>query len=444
MELNKIYFYPISIIIALFLYSLLFSFGIIIPDYSFGDPRLCVEIVEYEIGKNGTLIKYPFSCDQNYYYSGFENFSEVFKETYNYQSRPIFILGGFIFYNLVNVVVNLFNLNFEYTTQLSTFLYQLLIINAICYLLYKSFSTKFKFSNFDYLSLLVFIMLNPIYKWGMFVPSHQSATLLLIAFFIFYASKKDIEIDYKISIFFGAFFLFHRGFLISYLALVLFKNLKYLKIRETYIKNSYLFLYFLLPNIIYESFIRFVLQRSTYDANTEYWGQFIWLFDFIRGKIRYVSEWHCVTIPENFICYLNDFKRMTLYIFIPIFIILIIFLTNFFIEKNIKYNFLYETLFITISLFLFWSLIGWYPPVRFNFYSIGHLVTLLFVIQYVHEKNILNKLTILLMSITSYILIPHWNIPNPQINFGIFEIVSSLILFIYIILKILERKKEHS
>ena len=60
MELNKIYFYPISIIIALFLYSLLFSFGIIIPDYSFGDPRLCVEIVEYEIGKNGTLIKYPF------------------------------------------------------------------------------------------------------------------------------------------------------------------------------------------------------------------------------------------------------------------------------------------------------------------------------------------------------------------------------------------------
>ena len=105
------------------------------------------------------------------------------------------------------------------------------------------------------------------------------------------------------------------------MALVLFKKLKYLKIRETYIKNSYLFLYFLLPNIIYESFIRFVLQRSTYDANTEYWGQFIWLFDFIRGKIRYVSEWHCVTIPENFICYLNDFKRMTLYIFIPIFII---------------------------------------------------------------------------------------------------------------------------
>ena len=188
MEINKLYFYPISIVVALFLYNFLFSFGLITPDYSFGDPRLCVEIVEYEIGNNDLLFKYPFSCDQYYYYSGFENFSEVFKETYNYQSRPLFIFGGFILYNVVDFLVNLFNFNFEYITQLSTFLYQLLIVNIICYLLYKSFSTKFKFSNFDYFSLLIFIMLNPIYKWGMFVPSHQSATLLLISFFIYYAS----------------------------------------------------------------------------------------------------------------------------------------------------------------------------------------------------------------------------------------------------------------
>jgi len=444
MEVNKIYFYPVSIVVALLLYNFLFSLGFITPDYSFGDPRLCVEIVEYEIGNNGSLFKYPFSCDQNYYYSGFENFSEVFQETYNYQSRPLFIFGGFIFYNLVELVVNIFNLNFEYTTQLSTFLYQLLIINTICYLLYKSFSRKFKFSNFDYLSLLIFIMLNPIYKWGMFVPSHQSATLLIIAFFIYYASQKDFVIDYKVSLFFGIFFLFHRGFLISYLALVLFKNLKDLKISKTYIKNSLLLLYFLLPNIIYESFIRFVLQRSTYDANTEYWGQFIWLFDFVRGKVRYVSEWHCVSIPENFICYLNDFKRMIFYIFIPVFIVLIFYLTNFLLEKNTKYFLIYETLFITISLFSFWSLIGWYPPVRFNFYSFGHLVTLLFFIKYIHEKNIFNKIAVLLASITSYILVPHWNIPEPQVYFGVFETLSIFIVFIYIILKTLERRKEYS
>ena len=71
MEVNKLYFYPISIVVALFLYNFLFSFGLITPDYSFGDPRLCVEIVEYKIGNNDLLFKYPFSCDQNYYYRHF-------------------------------------------------------------------------------------------------------------------------------------------------------------------------------------------------------------------------------------------------------------------------------------------------------------------------------------------------------------------------------------
>ena len=283
MAINKFYFYLISVFIGMFLYYLLFMTGLVVSDYSFGNPQLCVEIVEYEIGSN-SFFNYPFSCDQNFYYSGFENFSEVFKETYNYQSRPLFIFGGFVFYNIVNFTVNLFNLEFNYITQFSTFLYQLSIINFIVYLLYKSFSRKIKFTNIHYFALLVFVMFNPIYKWGIFVPSHQTATLLLIAFFIFFASKKNLIIDYKVALLFGLFFLFHRSFLISYLALVLFKNLKKLMVKETYIKNAYLFLYFLLPNIIYESFIRFILQRSTYDSNIEYWGQFVWLFDFVRGK----------------------------------------------------------------------------------------------------------------------------------------------------------------
>jgi len=135
---------------------------------------------------------------------------------------------------------------------------------------------------------------------------------------------------------------------------------------------------------------------------------------------------------------------MIFYIFIPVFIVLIFYLTNFLLEKNTKYFLIYETLFITISLFSFWSLIGWYPPVRFNFYSFGHLVTLLFFIKYIHEKNIFNKIAVLLASITSYILVPHWNIPEPQVYFGVFETLSIFIVFIYIILKTLERRKEYS
>ena len=83
-----------------------------------------------------------------------------------------------------------------------------------------------------------------------------------------------------------------------------------------------------MPNLVYESFIRFILERSTYDANTEYWGQFIWIFDFVRGKVRYESEWHCVKIPENFICYLTDFKKMIMYIAFPVLLIFSIYLLN--------------------------------------------------------------------------------------------------------------------
>jgi len=442
MVVNKFYFYPISIFIGISLYYLLFMGSFIIPDYAFGNPQFCVDILEYKLGNN-TYFKYPFSCDQNFYYSGFEDFREVFKETYNYQSRPLFILGGFIFYNIVNFIVNIFSLDFNYITQLSTFLYQISIINFIVYLLYKSFNLKTKFTNLNYFVLLTFVMLNPIYKWGIFVPSHQTATLLLIAFFIFFASKKNLIIDYKVALLFGLFFLFHRSFLISYLALVLFKNLNKLMVKETYIKNSYLFLFFLLPNIIYESFIRFVLQRSTYDANTEYWGQFIWLFDFIRGKIRYVSEWHCVTIPENFICYLSDLKRMFFYIFLPVLVIGLLFLVNLYFEKNKKYDLLYESGFITISLFLFWSLIGWYPPVRFNFYSIGHFITILFFIFYLNQENLISKLIVFSVFIVSYIFIPHWNIPEEAITFGVTPYFSIIMLALFFVFKILERRKEY-
>ncbi len=120
------------------------------------------------------------------------------------------------------------------------------------------------------------------------------------------------------------------------------------------------------------------------------------------------------------------------------------YLANLLIGKNRKYTLLYETLFITIALFSFWSLIGWYPPVRFNFYSFGHFVTLLFFILFIHEKNFVNKVTILLASITSYFFTPHWNIPEVGIEFEVFRSFSIYIAFFYIILKILQRRKEYS
>ena len=441
MKFNKVYFYPISVFLGFLLYFLLFNLNIVNPDYSFGNPQLCVELVEYQLKTFDSIITYPFSCDQNFYYTGFENFSKVFEETYNYQARPLYILGGYLSFKITNFFNNIFNLNSDYVTQFSTYLYQLLIINSIVYIFYISIKEKVKISNFDYLVILTIIMINPIYKWGMFVPSHQSATLLLIVFFIYFSSKEGLEVNYKISLIFGLFFLFHRSFLISFLGLILYKNLNRLFRKDTYIKNTINLLYFLLPNILYESFIRFVLQRSTYDANTEYWGQFVWLYDFIRGKVRYQSEWHCVTIPENFICYLTDFSQMILYILFPIILLLLLFLINYFVDTSKKYPLINQALFISFSLFLFWSLIGWYPPIRFNFYSLGHLMSILFVLVYVSEKQIVNKILIVISLTSAYLFIPHWNSPNISFEFGLFQLISFFCILLYCILKILQKQK---
>ena len=54
----------------------------------------------------------------------------------------------------------------------------------------------------------------------------------------------------------------------------LIKNFKY-----------YYFIISLLPTLSYNGYIRSVLDNKVYDANTQYWGQFVWIFDFIRGKV---------------------------------------------------------------------------------------------------------------------------------------------------------------
>ena len=66
--IRKIYIYPLSIIFGIFLYYILFSSNFITTDYSFGNPQNCVEIVNYSIGDTLKEYKYPFSCDQDFYY----------------------------------------------------------------------------------------------------------------------------------------------------------------------------------------------------------------------------------------------------------------------------------------------------------------------------------------------------------------------------------------
>ena len=94
-------------------------------------------------------------------------------------------------------------------------------------------------------------------------------------------------------------------------------------------------------------------------------------------------------------------------------------------RKNTPVNYL-----VMISLFLytFWSFIGWYPPIRFSYYSIGNIIIILFSFQFFHlkDKNIKT------IAISSYILyslsLNHWN-DSLVLNFNL-GIVISLILLI--------------
>jgi len=193
-----------------------------------------------------------------------------------------------------------------------------------------------------------------------------------------------------------------------------------------------------IPYLLYGFYFRFILQQELFDNNASYWGQFIWIADFLRGIERYQSQWHCVTIPANFRCYFVDNAKTIFYLLVPLLMFLTIQLlnsNNISFKMNTSVNYL-----VMISLFLytFWSFIGWYPPIRFSYYSIGNLIIILFSYQFFQLKN-KNIKTIAISSYIIYCLsLNHWN-DSLVLNFN-FGIIISFFLLIPLIFSILKRQ----
>ena len=88
---------------------------------------------------------------------------------------------------------------------------------------------------------------------------------------------------------------------------------------------------------------------------------------------------------------------------------------------------------LSIFIYVFWSFIGWYPPIRFSYYSVGNLIIILFALQFIELKNF----TIRFLSLTSYLtytlFLNHWNDPNVlAYNVGIYvSLFFLIILFLY-------------
>jgi len=404
-----------------------FVFNIEEPDYF-----ICNEInsYKYELFNNIVEFSYPKSCDQEAYHEGFSNLANILKDDFNYQSRPLYFVPVNLIYNFLKV----FNISDTTNLLISTFLFQNIIALGAIIFLNEVISSKNSKENYIVLSLIV--LLSPLFKWGLFDPSHQLLTFFILLFYPYLLIKKT-EINYRNAILIGLLFLLHRSFLIGYFWYLFFSDHKDLfnNIKE----RSKFFLSSLMPYVAYNLYFYLFLNQKPYDANSLYWGQFVWLYDFIRGKTRYESEWHCVSIPKNFQCYLTDNVNTLKYISIP----LILLLLNHLLKNskiNIKENsFQYYLISISIFTYVFWSFIGWYPPIRFSYYSIGNLIIVLFAIQIFKIENTPIKVITLASYLLFTLYLNHWNDPNTLIyNNGV---LASLLLLVPLIFLSIKKNK---
>lgn len=394
---------------------------------------ICVEIKNLDFFINNFKFKftYPVSCDQTNYYQGFENMNNIItSDKHPYQNRPLYILFVSIFSKILNFVFVLSGLDINFLFQLSTFLVQLFIVSSGIYLIIQSFDI-YELNFFKLMILCFIFFLNPIVKWGIFTPSHQLLTFVVIASGMYILSSNNSYSLFWVSIIFGLLFMAHRAFLLIYLIYVL-KEIFLQKKRLLFILNNFKFVFlFLLPYIVYSIYIR-LLGYEPYDAATEYWGQFIWVAYFLVGIVKHSGEWYCQTIPENFLCYFRDTINTLYYLAIPIILATGSYLL---LNKTIsnKQKEKLKNLYIIVSiLFVFWSFIGWYPPLRFNLYSIGNGIAIILSIQFLNLRHYSEKF-LFLSSVTSYFLfINHWNYENVIIMNPVFflSVVSMLLYFI--------------
>ena len=234
----------------------------------------------------------------------------------------------------------------------------------------------------------------------------------------------------------GVLYLGHRSFLLAY---ILFLGARFIILKKLnifdYIKSSIIFA---TPSFIFYLYIR-ILGYHPYDAATEYWGQFIWIFSFWTGK-KSEGQWYCQTIPENFICYFQDTKSTLIYLLVPIIFISVKEFTDVYFYKKNKLKIINFAILFAFLMYGFYSFIGWYPPLRFNLYSIGNCLTLIGCLQIVRDENLRDRVLYFSSLFLYFLNLNHWNYPD-VINFNNSLFIVLLLMFIYFLIKHKEYKK---
>ena len=400
----------------------------------------CNELIQSKFINTQISYFIPVSCDLELYMTGVYDIGEIYKFDYNYQSRPLYILYIKVIYELLGLLIS----NELVLKFLTFFFAHLLIISVsinLFFLSIKKLQVKIDKVKFNY--IILFISLFPIIKWGIFDASHQTLTFLQFAIsfhFLIYKYEEFGKI-YLFSFLLGLLALSNLTFALPLFFLVFHKINSLSKVLKNFGKLTLTSMLFLVPILSWNIFIR-SQGYIPYNAATTYWYQFIWLKDYILAGYENVnfnpegSEYFCMSVPLFLKCYLNDFLRSLIYLFpLPILCILSYRNSD---KAYIKiYSLAFKNLFLIFLIsFSFWAFIGWYPPLRFNLYSVGSFLVLLFCLSFslIHNSNVI-KLTGLTYSIY-FLFLNHWNFLGVvNINFGILLSFIFLVVLFFITYK---------
>jgi len=376
--------------------SYFFVFNFLTPQYIFCD-----------VTQISDFFKFIYCGDFEDYQLTIENLEFLFSEMYTYQARPFLI-----------VIVNFIHSFFKFTTfsNYEKIIYSYLIFNftlvifQLHLVINYFFSKNYELSKFRIYMTTLILILNPVMKFSLTEITIQTGTLIIFLLSLNYS----LNYESKYVFLLGLMYLFN-GSAIFFVLIILFNFLsKKVKFVKSFVHAVLLFL----PYFVYRMIFVF-RDIDFYNANTNYWGQFYWLNKYLfkvtnyiieilnlkidKFEIKYFSgEWYCTDIPEFFSCYLKD-TIYSLNYMLPI----ILFSVLIIVFKEIKIN--RQVYLIFLTYYFFWSLIGWYPPIRFSLYPINAFIAVV-IIHYIFstKSNLYN--TLILITIMGYLLnLGNWN-----------------------------------
>jgi hypothetical protein len=411
-----------TLLVTLSLAFILFNSNLISPDY-----YVCSRIVEqsFTFLNESVSFNFPYSCDENEYFLGFQDFKFIVFNDHSYQQRPLYIFIVYFLNEILTPIFNLLGMDEKLGIYFSVITVHSIFLNISLYLILKIISIN-KITHFDIFFITILNILQPMAKWGIFGPSVQMLSLLTMVLPI-YISKKDGTLSLKSSFIFGVLFMYNRATLVSFVIYLFFM---FLKNREfNFYKNVLNSFSFFIPFAVYRLF--FAINNLTiFDTNTQTYQQFSWIIDYFTGGNRKFGEYYCHRIPGFIKCYFDGTLNLFSYLIIPLFISLICYVYLFRKNKNL----FYLISITTIVIYSFWSLIGWYP-LRFIYYSIGNTINVLIIIGFFKlNKSNYAKILYSIPLIIYLTFLTMWNNPNPN-NFIDLDliIISALSLIIYLV-----------